>query len=290
MEFNNKGLFNRHTVIKNDFRNLVSGDNDDVYRQMITGNYNSNLFSYLINLNKQRLNDFKSILFYNEANLASQISQSRNLEEIITNNTIKLPKPSKKIKRNFSDVLNERKSVRVFSHHVMDILELSNILSFSFGISKKVTNIGDIKTVHRFYPSGGGLYPIEIYIYVNSVQNLEKGFYLYQPYSHSIRKINSVTKDIDKCFVGDNLDLKNINFSIFYKYSLNRTYLKYGELSLLTTLIEVGTMTQNLELVSASFYYSTCSIAGFEKKYIENILNLDSINDHIIFAAICGKE
>lgn len=114
MEFNNKGLFNRHTVIKNDFRNLVSGDNDDVYRQMITGNYNSNLFSYLINLNKQRLNDFKSILFYNEANLASQISQSRNLEEIITNNTIKLPKPSKKIKRNFSDVLNERKSVRVF--------------------------------------------------------------------------------------------------------------------------------------------------------------------------------
>ncbi|EAG0043713.1 dehydrogenase, partial [Listeria monocytogenes] len=36
--------------------------------------------------------------------------------------------------------------------------------------------------------------------------------------------------------------------------------------------------------------YTSCPIAGFNKSYIEKLLYLDGINDHIIFTNICGKE
>ncbi|MDI0205836.1 hypothetical protein AAGX78_01295 [Staphylococcus aureus] len=45
--------------------------------------------------------------------------------------------------------------------------ELSTILKFSFGIAPRKVEYGDIKTSTRFYASAGGLYPIDIYLYIN---------------------------------------------------------------------------------------------------------------------------
>ncbi|WP_311772959.1 SagB family peptide dehydrogenase [Listeria seeligeri] len=96
--------------------------------------------------------------------------------------------------------------------------------------------------------------------------------------------------DAKSFFIGDNIDTQNMNFCVFFEYSINRNYVKYGELSLLNTFVELGGMSHNFDLVCHSMHYSTCPIAGFNKSSVEKFLFLDGVNDHIVFTNICGKE
>lgn len=49
-------------------------------------------------------------------------------------------------------------------------------------------------------------------------------------------------------------------------------------------------MSHNFGLVITSLGYTGCPIAGFKKSNIENLLELDHVNEHILFTNICGKE
>ncbi|WP_208970494.1 SagB family peptide dehydrogenase, partial [Listeria valentina] len=239
-------------------------------------------------MNKQRLNDFKSIMFYNQSNLASMMGETMPLQEIDNRYVIKLPiSKSKRKTEPFLNILKSRKSTRSFIKHPLDLDTFSTVVHYSFGISQRKINYEGIKTTTRYYPSGGGLYPINIYFYINNVSTLNKGFFLYQPYSHSLLPIKSDIKAKD-LFVGDALDFENMCFAVFYEYSINKNFLKYGELALLTSLVEVGTMSENFDLVSTAFYLDTCAVAGFNKTIIENAIHQDGVNSHIVFSSICG--
>ncbi|MDK7930603.1 dehydrogenase, partial [Staphylococcus hominis] len=75
---------------------------------------------------------------------------------------------------------------------------------------------------------------IDIYLYINNVEDYDKGIYLYQPISHSLLKIVP-QKDIntDDLLEGNNIDIKNCSFLVFFGYNFNSSFLKYGELALL---------------------------------------------------------
>ena len=90
--------------------------------------------------------------------------------------------------------------------------------------------------------------------------------------------------------MGESIDTDNMNFCVFFEYSLNKNFVKYWELSLLNTLVELGGISHNFDLVCQSLHFTSCPIAGFNKSTIEKLLYLDGINDHIVFTNICGKE
>ncbi|EAG7175296.1 dehydrogenase, partial [Listeria monocytogenes] len=132
------------------------------------GNGNSPMLGYLLNMNKQNLNDFKSIMFYNESNLASLINEAREMEELIDSSTLFLSKTNKKIKTHFSKVLEQRHSTRNFVYETMDLSTFSNIIQFSFGLSTRKLVYNDLQSTTRHYSSGGGLYPIDVFLYINN--------------------------------------------------------------------------------------------------------------------------
>lgn len=292
ININLKGMLNQNSLLRNDESNISNGDNQNVYSKIIKGNVDSEMFSYLLNLNHQRLNDFKSMMAYNESNQAAIINESQQINEITEgNNVIFLPKKKVRIKADFFNVLEKRRSVRSFSGVKMTDKNLSAILQYSFGIAQRKVYYGEIETTTRYYASGGGLYPITIYIYVKNVDAIANGLYQYQPISHSILKISKNRNiDVDSFFVGDNIDVENMNFSIFFGYSISSNYLKYGELALLNTLIEVGGMSHNFDIVCTALGFSSCPIAGLKKTFLEEILNYDHVNEHVLFSNICGKE
>ncbi|GHU35518.1 hypothetical protein FACS1894193_08640 [Bacilli bacterium] len=290
IDYEKKGFLNGHTLLRHDDSNISNQDNKHVFSQLMAGNTTSPMLSYLLNLNKQNLNDYKSIMFYNESNLASMINEAQKMAEILTDDTIYLSKVSKKIRCKFSNVLEGRHSSRMFVHETMNFDVFSTILKFSFGLSKRQLVYGDIIASTRHYASGGGLYPIDIYLYVNRVAKIPEGVYRYQPYSHSLYPVKSQEIDLESFFVGYNIDVTNMNFCVFYEYSLNRNFVKYGELSLLNTLVELGGMSHNFDLVCQAMNFTTCPVAGFNKSILEKLLYLDGVNDHIVFSSICGKE
>lgn len=287
--FEIKGMLNHHLQLDSDESNLTNNDNTKIYSQILEGKYSSLAYEYLLNLGYMRLNDAKSIGMYNQMNLAANINKHRQYEEIKDDYTINLPPKLIKIKKSIMSVMEQRHSSRNFCSSKMKIDELSTILKYSFGLSKRVVNYNGVISTTRYHGSGGGLYPINIYLLINNVKNIKKGLYRYQPYSHSLYPVTE-KMNIVKLLQYGNFDFENYSFAVLYEYDINRNYLKYGELSLLTTLVEIGIISHNFELTCASLDFSACQIAGFDKQYAEKCIGIDGINSHILFTNICGKE
>ncbi len=287
--FKIKGMLNQHLKVERDSSNLSNNNNALIYSQIMAGNFQSPACEYLLNLGFMRLSDVKSIGMYNEMNLAANISENKLYEEIEDEDTIFLPEKMLKVKKSITSVLEERHSSRDFSGSSMKLNEFSTIVKYTFGLASRNMNYNGIIATTRHYASGGGLYPVNIYFLINNVDKIKKGLYRYQPYSHSLYAINRELK-IEKLLQYGNFDFDDYSFCVLYEYDLNRNYLKYGELSLLTTLVEVGIISHSFELMCTALDYSACEIAGFDKQYAEKCIGLDGINSHIVFTNICGKE
>ncbi len=284
-----KGLFNQHLKIHLDENNVSNNDNAQVFGQILNGNFDSPAFSYLENLGFMRLHEVKSIGMYNELNLATKINERRDQEEILDESTVELPKKMVKVNKNILSVLQQRHSSRDFNEIPMRQADFSTIVKYSFGLSGRVMSYDGVKAYSRFYASGGGLYPINIILQVNNVSGIKPGLYRYQPYSHTLYPYQKCL-DIRKFLQYGSFDFDDYSFIVLLEYDLNRNYLKYGELSLLTTMIEAGNISHNFELMCTAMDYSACQIAGFNKHYAEEVLGLDGLNSHILFTVICGKE
>ena len=284
------GLINQHLIFNTDDSNITSKNNSYIYNQILDGNYESPAFDYLNNMGIMRLNDVKSIGMYNETNLAARINDFKQYEEIIDDNTVILPKKFIKVKTSIGSALENRHSVRRFSSmYEMSLKEFSTIMNYTYGLAKRKMVFDGITVTTRHYASGGGLYPIYVYVLINRVGNLKKGIYRYQPFTHSLYYINN-DMNINQLLQYGSFDFENYSFCVLYENDINRTYVKYGELSLMTSMIEVGLMSQNLDLVTTAMNFNICQIAGFDKPYAEKILGLDGVNSHILFVNICGKE
>ncbi|RBP44100.1 hypothetical protein DFR81_10542 [Garciella nitratireducens] len=61
VEYENKGMMNSHTVVNNDYFN-ISNNNKQLYSKIFSGDTDSPMISYLLNLNNQILS---VVLVYN---------------------------------------------------------------------------------------------------------------------------------------------------------------------------------------------------------------------------------
>lgn len=287
--FTEKGFFNQHLKVQMDNSNINNGRNADVFSQILVGNVKSSQMDYLLNLGYIRLNDTKSIGMFNELNIAANKNKFKKYEEIVDNSTLFLPKKFKKIKKSLEDCLEYRQSIRTFFPYQMSLKDFSTLCKYSFGQSNRTANYNGIVATSRYYASGGGLYPVQVYIYANNVSGVKKGIYRYQLNTHSLYPINEHF-DTSKFLQYGNFDFDNFNFLVMYEYDINKTYLKYGELSLLNVFVEAGIISHNFELVCSGLDFSACQIAGFDKPYADAALNCDGVNSHVIFTNICGKR
>ena len=96
-----KGMFNQHSLFKLNDDNIANNDNRNNFAQIILGNQESESLKYLLNVNHQRLSDFKSMLAYNESNYAALVNEHQMLNKIKDEDTRSLPKSDKKIKESF---------------------------------------------------------------------------------------------------------------------------------------------------------------------------------------------
>ncbi len=283
-----KGILNLQAMVKSDRYNNANKNNIDILSNILSGEKDSPMFDYMMNFSYMRLSDIKSLSLFNESGITLKKNSLRSKEEILEENlTISLPQV-KKHKSNIFKVIESRESVRTYSGEYTSLDELSDILYYSFGINKKrKLSFGDTEVYGRNYSSGGGLYPVNIIIHINKVRGIKNGLYKYQPFSHTLLKLND-TKEITKVFESNVIDIHSSNFVCFFQADIDRAYIKYGELSLLNIMIEIGIMSQNLHLVSKGLGYSSCDIAGFEKKKIENILELDGIREQVLYSISIG--
>lgn len=220
--------------------------------------------------------------------------------DLIDDQSITALPPYKNITVPIGSVIRSRRSKRDFSGQTLTLKDLSTILFYAQGITGRLpirnmpetVTLGEKNTLElRTAPSGGGLYPVDLYFYTINLESLENGFYRYVPQHHAVSKIKGVPKDFNIRALSQFGDIDPLKGGIlvFFAYRLYANSRKYGDSGLAFAFIEVGEIAQNIHLACTALGAGACDIGGYTKQAIEENLDLDGITSHIIHLIILGK-
>ncbi|UCG55219.1 MAG: SagB/ThcOx family dehydrogenase, partial [Dehalococcoidia bacterium] len=142
----------------------------------------------------------------------------------------------------------------------------------------------------RTAPSAGALYPLETYIVVGDVENLDPGVYQYIPKHHQIIKIvdGDMRKELALAALGQEWVREgaiNIIFTSIYE----RTTQKYGERGIRYVHMEVGHASQNIYLQAVALDLGTVVIGAFFDDSVRELLNL-SENEQPLYIMPVGRN
>src|SRR3972149_2273755 len=84
------------------------------------------------------------------------------------------------------EAIEKRRSVRNYSGKPLTMSQLSQLVFSAQGITGKLYD-QSLRTA----PSAGALYPIEIYVIINDVEDLPRGIYHYSVLNHSLELVKS---------------------------------------------------------------------------------------------------
>src|SRR5712692_314718 len=92
---------------------------------------------------------------------------------------IVLPPDLPRAKTGFDEAVLSRRSSRDFSGKPISFLEAAKLLYFANGVTGAVNTHDGRKQLFRAAPSGGALYPIEIYLIALNIEDVPQGIYHY---------------------------------------------------------------------------------------------------------------
>lgn len=197
---------------------------------------------------------------------------------------IQLPKPGY-LKMEFSNVLLNRRSERSFSKKPLLVKQLSDLLFNSAGL-KRI--IDDHNGVQRLYPSAGARYPLEIYIITLNTP-LPQRIYHYYVKNHSLEELYPYKKrEILSCI--NQKQFREAAAVIAITAAFKRTTIKYGDRGYRYVLIEAGHLGQNLYLVSSALGLSCCAIGGVLENKLNILLDIDGLNESVIYTFAVGRK
>lgn len=186
----------------------------------------------------------------------------------------------------FFDLVRERKTDRRFSSTVLTVEKLSTLLKYTCGITHEHKEFN----LRRAYPSGGALFPLEVYpILFSDVADIASGIYHYNVKDHALDTLEerSFSKDdiarlATYSWVQDAAALFVIS-AVFW-----RSQMKYGERGYRYILLEAGHLGQNLYLTSAALGLKCAGLGGTRDKNIESVLHLDGVYESLVYALVVG--
>ncbi|MBN1887937.1 MAG: SagB/ThcOx family dehydrogenase [Thermoflexales bacterium] len=131
--------------------------------------------------------------------------------------------------------------------------ELSRLLYAAQGITRSQGEL-------RAAPSAGALYPIDLYVAVRKVTDLEPGLYHYAVQGHGLELLKA--EDVNAGVMSAGLaqgQLGRASVCFILAATFQRTRWKYHERSYRYVLIEAGHVGQNICLAAVSMGLGTCS-------------------------------
>ena len=191
------------------------------------------------------------------------------------------------VKKDFLEVLNARKSNRVYTQEGMNLLTLSYLLWCSQGVKDiRGKSYATLRTV----PSGGGRHPFECYLLIQNVEGLEPGLYHYLAMEHELEWLGKI--EDAKNFISDSLYgqkwAAKADVLFYYSFVCYRAEWRYGAYAHKVVLIDAGHVTENLYLSCASLDLGTCAIGAVDGKIADKVFGLDGEEEFVFYAQPVG--
>ena len=180
--------------------------------------------------------------------------------------------------------LRQRKSIRDFQQQPVSKEQLSYLLWASTGI-QRVENGYEFRTA----PSAGALYPIETYVIVNDVIDLEEGVYHYSIKAHQLEQLKQgeFRQEITAAALGQGMCQTS---AVVFVWSavFERCKWKYGQRAYRYIYLDAGHIAENLALAAVSLNLGSCEIGALYDNQVNAILGIDGIEESVLCMAAVG--
>ncbi|ORC47389.1 peptide synthetase, partial [Pseudomonas floridensis] len=140
------------------------------------------------------------------------------------------------------------------------------------------------------FPSAGGLYPIQAYLYVKPerVVGVPGGAYYYDPLQHRLLALGDGVLDPDTYDYFVNRPVyENAAFSLFFIADMAAIEPLYGERSRDFCHIESGAMAQLLTMSAVSHGLGLCGMGSLEEQQLPQLFELGS-SHRLIYSMVGG--
>lgn len=204
---------------------------------------------------------------------------------------IDLPPGWGRVERSLEDVLQRRRSHHRFAGLPNRLEELATVLALGDGIVARQKSDDGAEFQLRTAPSGGGLYPIEIFCLVFDVEGLEPGVYFYNVPRHRLERVAAV--DCRARLTGaSNLkeEIARAGFCVALSAVLPRSSFKYGQRAYRFALLEAGHIAQNLLLAAEGAGLGALPIGGFFDDEVNELLGLDGCQEFVVYLVLVGHR
>jgi amino acid adenylation domain-containing protein len=175
---------------------------------------------------------------------------------------------------NIPAFIRERRTYRQFDEGQLISFQL---FSHLFSIFKQTISENN-GTIYYYYASAGGLYPVDLFVYVKKarVENLEQGLYYYSPKDHSLSPVNSNAKITEPAHHPGNREIfRSSAFTIFMIYNAEVSMPRYGGAGYYMAGIDAGIMVGTMTQVSEMLGFGVCSIGAMNFQAIRRYFHLD---------------
>jgi len=201
-----------------------------------------------------------------------------------------LPKHLPSLSIGLQEAITTRTSTCNFVPHSISVESLALLLHYGYGINRDNKNIEFIPPF-RMVPSGGALYPLEIFFYSAHVKNLPPGVFHYNPAKNHMRLIieGDQTEKLSQSLISPEIG-NNASLIIFITALFERSSFKYGERSYRFVLLEAGHVAQNMNLIANGLGQGVLNIGGYYDREIDDFLGLDGVTHSTIYMLAMGNK
>lgn len=182
-------------------------------------------------------------------------------------------------------VLHQRRSERRFAGAPLQESELSQLLWASQGITRKGRGVS-----FRTAPSAGALYPIETYLVINDVEELEAGVYHYDIEHHQLEQLKQGDFRADVASAAlDQRMAAQASVVLIWTAVFERSKWKYGQRAYRYIYLDAGHVAQNTALAAVTLDLGSCQIGALYDGEVNELLDIDGVEESTIYMTVVGR-
>lgn len=180
------------------------------------------------------------------------------------------------------EAIRSRRSIREFGDGRLGFEEVVTTLSAGYGATGN--------RLLRSTPSGGALFPLELYLIALTVDGLSSAVYHFNPLDEVLEEISAVNArgSLSDALIHPEL-AERASVFIVITALFWRTRFKYGLRGYRFCLIEAGHVMQNILLAATALELAAVPVAGYYDRALERLLNVDGLTESAIYGVAIGR-
>jgi SagB-type dehydrogenase family enzyme len=188
---------------------------------------------------------------------------------------ITLPPPCPVRPLSVLDAIAARRSQRTFGAATPSLDALATLLAAGYGVHGERGGMAA-----RAVPSGGGLYPLELYVLQLAAGPVANGVYHYHPGRHCLQAIRNRCDRgaVERASIYPDI-IAQAPVVLALTADLPRTRAKYGERGYRLALLEAGHVSQNLYLIVQALDLAIVALDGFYDDRVHALLDVDGVSE-----------